>query len=214
MARLAAGLLRLSSSWVPPATPGEQPAAQAGPLTWMPSRCRAMVGRGFRLRPPDPGRPPAAEAGGEWSPRTALEPARPLSLPRARRPRPQPWRLETRRNRTLLSLDAGARGALRPGWAWVPAGPLRLDWLQAAGKTDRDPGPKLGPDSSPPPGLSPSALPPALSALPCPSRSCRESSRCARRFQPLQHRLPGAVRPCPCPLLTWRPAPGNPYLAL
>lgn len=107
----------------------------------MPSRCRAMVGRGPGSGRPIPAGPrlqkPVVSGahGPRWSQPDPF-------APKARRPAAAAMAARDAPESDAAELDAGASGLWALRWAWVPAWPLRLDRSRPRAKLDR--GPQIG----------------------------------------------------------------------
>lgn len=104
----------------------------------MPSRCRAMVGRGPGSGRPIPAGPrlqkPVVSGahGPRWSQPDPF-------APKARRPAAAAMAARDAPESDAAELDAGASGLWALRWAWVPAWPLRLDRSRPRAKLDRGP---------------------------------------------------------------------------
>ena len=154
---MTAGLLR-PSLFLGPAghPPGNSPAPRRA-ADLMPSRCRAMVGRGPGSGRPIPAGPPLQKpvvSRAHGPRRSHPDPF----APKARRPAAAAAAMAARDapESDAAELDAGARRLWALRWAWVPAGPLRSDRSRPRAKLDRGPRAQGGtrlfsPGFSPPP---------------------------------------------------------------
>lgn len=140
---MAAGLLRPSLSLGPAGHPqGNSPAPRRA-ADLMPSRCRAMVGRGPGSGCPIPAGSPLQKpvvSGAHGSRRSQPDPL----APKARRPAAAAMAARDAPESNAAELDAGARGLWALRWARVRAGPLRSDLSRPRAKLDRGPRAQAG----------------------------------------------------------------------